>query len=308
MSKNPERHLARGFSLGLSAYLIWGSFPLIIAALSFVSPFEIIVWRVVFGFITAVVLISVTGTWAQLSEVFRNRANLIWVIASALLIFINWTVYVIAVANHQTVEAALGYFINPLLTIVLAMIFLGEKLSKFQWVAVTCGLAAGIVLSIDYGRLPWMALTLATSFGVYGLAKNKLGGKVDATHSFAIESGLVLPIALVQLWFVAQVGGGIKFMEAGIGGALGLAAYGALTAIPLILFGAAAKYVPLRYIGFMQYLTPSIQFAIALAVFHEPMPPVRWIGFALVWLGLGALIVEAIRLRATATAREGKID
>ncbi len=308
MSKNPEHNLARGFSFGLTAYLIWGSFPLIITALGFASAAEIIVWRVVFGFITAAALISFTRTWSQLREVFRNRANLLWVATSALFIFINWTVYVIAIAQHQTVEAALGYFINPLVTIVLAMIFLGEKLSRYQWIAVAFGLAAGVVLTIDYGRLPVIAIALAASFGIYGLAKNKLGGKVDATHSFAIESGLVLPIALVQLWVIAQFGGGIMFFSQGAAGAIGLAAYGALTAIPLILFGVAAKYLPLRYIGFMQYLTPSIQFALALTVLHEPMPPVRWIGFGLVWLGLGALIFEAIRLRATATAREGKID
>lgn len=296
MLKNPERNVARGFSLGLTAYFIWGSFPLIIVALGFASPAEIVVWRVVFGFLTALAIIAVTKSWSPLREVFRNRANVIWVSTSALFIFINWMVYVIAVSNHQTEEAALGYFINPLLTIVLAVIFLGERLSKLQWVAVLLGLVAGVVLTIDYGHPPFIALSLAASFGIYGLAKNKLGGKVDAVHSFAIESGLVVPIAAVMLGFIAA-GDGIKFLDAGFGGALGLAAYGALTAIPLILFGAAAKHLPLRFIGFMQYLTPSIQFAIALTVFHEPMPPVRWLGFGLVWLGLAVLVVDMIRAK-----------
>lgn len=296
MSNGPERKYARGFSLGLTAYFIWGSFPLIIVALGFASAAEIVAWRVIFGFLTAVVIIAFTKSWSQLREVFRNRTNVLWVATSALFIFINWMVYVIAVANHQTEEAALGYFINPLLTIVLAVIFLGERLSKLQWVAVGLGVIAGVVLTVDYGHLPYIALSLATSFGIYGLAKNKLGGKVDAAHSFAIESGFVVPIAAGILAFVAS-GSGLHFMAAGPSGALGLAAYGALTAIPLILFGAAAKHLPLRFIGFMQYLTPSIQFIIALTVFHEPMPPVRWIGFGLVWIGLAVLIFDALTVK-----------
>ncbi len=307
VSKNPGRNLARGFSLGLTAYFIWGSFPLIIVALGFASPTEIVAWRVIFGFLTAISLITITKSWKPFREVFRSRSNVLWVATSGFLIFINWMVYVIAVANHQTEEAALGYFINPLLTIVLAVLFLGERLSKFQWVAVGFGLIAGVVLTIDYGHPPYIALSLAASFGIYGLAKNKLGGKVDAVHSFALESGFVLPLAILILGFVAT-GSGIQFMDAGAAGAIGLAAYGALTAIPLILFGVAAKHLPLRFIGFMQYLTPSIQFVIALAVFHEPMPAVRWIGFGLVWIGSAVLIFEAIRIRATANVREGKID
>ena len=254
---------------------------------------EIVVWRVVFGFLTAIVIITIARSWSAFREVFKNRSNILWMLASTFFIFINWMVYVTAVANHQTEEAALGYFINPLLTIVLAVIFLREKLTAFQWVAVGFGVVASVVLTIDYGHPPYIALSLAASFGIYGLAKNKLGGKVSAVHSFAIESGLTLPIALGMLGYIAGHGG-IKFMDAGIGGAVGLAVYGSLTAIPLILFGVAAKHLPLRYIGFMQYLTPSIQFTIALTVFHEPMPAVRWVGFGLVWAGLVVLGANAI--------------
>jgi chloramphenicol-sensitive protein RarD len=301
VSKNPEHNLARGFSLGLSAYLLWGSFPLIISMLGFASPYEIVVWRIVFGFLTAATIISVTKTWVQVRAVFSNRANILWIITSASFIFINWLVYVVAVAEHHVVEAALGYFINPLVTILLAVFFLGEKLSKYQWFAVAFGVLAVIVLTIDYGRLPWIALTLALSFGIYGLAKNKLGGKVTAVHSFAIESGFVLPIALVQLWFVANSPLGVQFGEHGWLGAAGLSVYGVLTAIPLILFGAAAQYLPLRFIGFMQYLTPIIQMSLGLLVFHEPIPAARWAGFALVWIGLVALVVEG--LKATKRAK-----
>lgn len=301
MSKNPEHNLARGFSLGLTAYFIWGSFPLIIAMLGFASPYEIVVWRIFFGFLTAATIITITKSWMQVRAVFSNRANILWIVTSAVFIFINWLVYVIAVAEHHVVEASLGYFINPLVTILLAVIFLGEKLSKFQWFAVAFGLIAVIVLTLDYGRLPWIALTLALSFGIYGLAKNKLGGKVSAVHSFAIESGFVLPVALVQLWLVATIGPGIQFASQGWIGAVGLGLYGVMTAIPLILFGAAAQYLPLRFIGFMQYLTPIIQFSLGLMVFHEPMPAARWIGFGLVWIGLIALVIEG--LKATKRAK-----
>jgi chloramphenicol-sensitive protein RarD len=228
-------------------------------------------------------------------EVFRNKRNLIWVLASAILIFINWSIYVVAVASHQVVEASLGYFINPLITILLAVVFLKEKLGKAQWVAVGFGLVAVIVLSFDYGRLPWIALSLAASFGIYGLAKNKLGGEVTALTSFGIESGLVVPIGILQLVLVDIIGGGLMFASQGIGGSLGLVAYGVLTAIPLILFGTAAKYVPLKYIGFMQYISPILQFLVGILYLQEPMPAARWFGFILVWCGLLVLIFGAIR-------------
>lgn len=293
--KNPEHNYARGFLFGLTAYIIWGGFPIIIGMLSFASAFEIISWRIVFGFVTGVLLLLITRQFRSVFEVFKNKRNLLWVAASAILIFVNWSIYVIAVASHQVVEASLGYFINPLLTILLAVIFLKEKLGRAQWVAVGFGLIAVIVLSFDYGRLPWIALSLATSFGVYGLAKNKLGGKVKALTSFTIESGFVVPLAILQLILVDLIGGGLMFASQGIGGSAGLVAYGLLTAIPLILFGTAAQYVPLRYIGFMQYISPILQFLVGIFYFQEPMPAARWFGFILVWCGLAVLIFDALR-------------
>jgi chloramphenicol-sensitive protein RarD len=179
--------------------------------LGFASPYEIVVWRVVFGFLTAVLLIAVTKNFKSLRETFKNRANITWIAASAIFIFINWLVYVIAISEHHVVESSLGYFINPLVTILLAVVFLREKLSPVQWVAMSFGALAVIVLTIDYGRPPWIALILAGSFGIYGLAKNKLGGKVSALNSFAIESGFVVPIAIVQLFLIQIIGVGILF-------------------------------------------------------------------------------------------------
>ncbi len=289
-----EKSTAKGLVAGLSAYLIWGSFPLIITGLAFAGPWEIVVWRIVFGFLTAAVVIAYRRDFKTLITVMKNWKQFRWVIVSTVFIMINWQIYVIAILEHHVIESSLGYFINPLMTIALAVIFLGERLSKMQWAAVGSGFVAVIVLTFDYGRLPWLALSLAASFAIYGLAKSKLGNQVSAVNSFALESGLLVPVALVQLWLVSLTPEGIRFLSEGFGGAAGLSFYGVMTAVPLILFGLAAQHLPLRYIGFMQYLTPTIQFILALTVFNEPMPQARWIGFALVWFALVLLSIDLI--------------
>ncbi len=286
-----------GLTYGLSAYLIWGSFPLIITLLAFAGPWEIVVWRIVFGFLTAAVIITFRRDFKQLWVIMQNWKQFKWVIISTVLIMVNWQIYVIAIVEHHVIESSLGYFINPLVTIALAVMFLKEKLTRIQWAAVGFGLIAVIVLTFDYGQPPWLALSLAFSFAIYGLAKSKLGGQVSAVNSFALESGLLLPVAIVQLWIVSLTPQGVTFLTQGFWGAAGLGFYGVMTAVPLILFGLAAQHLPLKYIGFMQYLTPSIQFVLALTVFHEPMPAVRWIGFSLVWLALVLLSTDLVRNR-----------
>ena len=290
------KNVAKGLGLGLTAYLIWGSFPLIITGLaSFANPWEIVVWRIVFGFATAVLLISVTRSWASLRAVFKNRSMLGWIGLSSVLIMINWQVYVIGIASGRVLETSLGYFINPLVTIVLAVFFLREKLNLVQWMAVALGAVAVTVLSIDYGHLPWVALTLAATFGVYGLAKNKLGGQVTPLNSYAIESGALLPVAIIQGAIVASISPGLQITSQGWQGVAGLAFFGIMTAIPLILFGTAAENLPLSWIGFMQFMTPSIQFVLGLTVFKEQMSPARWVGFILVWLALLVLTSDALK-------------
>ena len=284
----------KGIGYGLSAYLIWGSFPLVIAMLSFADPFEIVVWRVIFGFAFGLAVILVTRKFFEYLSVFKQPKQLLWISLAAVVIYINWQVYVYAVAENHVLEASLGYFINPLVTIALATIFLKEKLNVLQWVAVGLGGVAVLILTFNYGQPPVIALTLALSFGIYGLAKNRLGGKVSALSSFTVETTLLLPLGIVQLVVLAGMMQ-IQFGYAGLAPSLGLAAYGVLTAIPLLLFGAAAKRVPLSYIGFMQYLTPTLQFLLGLFVFQEPMPAARWLGFALVWFALSILSFDALR-------------
>ena len=284
----------KGIGYGLSAYLIWGSFPLVIAMLSFADPFEIVVWRVIFGFAFGLAVILVTRKFSEYLSVFKQPKQLLWISLAAVVIYINWQVYVYAVADNHVLEASLGYFINPLVTIALATIFLKEKLNVLQWVAVGLGGVAVLILTFNYGQPPVIALTLALSFGIYGLAKNRLGGKVSALNSFTVETTLLLPLGIVQLVVLAGMMQ-IQFGYAGLAPSLGLAAYGVLTAIPLLLFGAAAKRVPLSYIGFMQYLTPTLQFLLGLLVFQEPMPAARWLGFAMVWFALSILSFDALR-------------
>ena len=285
---------AKGIGYGLSAYLIWGSFPLVIAMLSFADPFEIVVWRVIFGFAFGFAVILLSRKFSEYLAVFRQPKQLLWISLAAVVIYINWQVYVYAVADNHVLEASLGYFINPLVTIALATIFLKEKLNVLQWVAVALGGVAVLILTFNYGQPPVIALTLALSFGIYGLAKNRLGGKVSALNSFTVETTLLLPLGIIQLVVLAGMMQ-IQFGYAGLAPSLGLAAYGVLTAIPLLLFGAAAKRVPLSYIGFMQYLTPTLQFLLGLLVFQEPMPAARWLGFAMVWFALSILSFDALR-------------
>lgn len=277
---------------GLLAYFIWGSFPLIINATEFANPFEVVVWRVVFGFLFAALLVSIVGGWREISQLIRSIKAMKWVAVASLFIFINWSVYVVAVATENVIETSLGYFINPLVTVLFAVIFLKEKLRTMQWVALSIGLLAVLVLSFDYGRLPFIALILAFSFAIYSLAKNKVGKKIPALQSFTIESGMVLPFALIQLWIVAQYSP-IMILSGPFETSL-LVAFGILTAIPLILFGAAASRVPLSTIGFIQYLTPTLQFSVGFFILGEPMPTVRWIGFGLVWISLAVLTFDAL--------------
>lgn len=287
-----------GLLFGVSAYLIWGSFPLIITASAFANPLETVVWRVVFGFLFAALLVSITKAWRPIIELAKSPKKLGWIAVAALFIFINWETYVIAVVTGNTIESSLGYFINPLITILFAVLILKEKLRPMQWVALSIGLVAVIVLTVDYGRPPWFALILALSFAIYSLAKNKVGKSIPALQSFTLESAIVMPVALIQLAVVAATGPIMLFT--GVFETSVLIGFGILTAIPLILFGAAASRIPLASIGFIQYLTPTMQFLIAYFILLEPMPPARWIGFGLVWISLAVLTFDAIRSRRSA--------
>jgi len=195
-----------GLAFGAGAYLIWGSFPLLFQLSKFASPFETVVWRVVFGFLFAAILVTITKTWGQILALVKPRKNLSGLQSRRFFIFINWQVYVVAVVTGNVIETSLGYFINPLVTVMFAVVLLKEKLRRMQWVALGVGLIAVLVLTVDYGRPPWIAIVLALSFGTYSLAKNRVGRNIGALQSFTIESATVLPIAIIQLIVVASFG------------------------------------------------------------------------------------------------------
>ena len=296
----------RGFLLGVAAYSLWGAFPLYWPLLEPAGAVEILAHRVLWSAVTmglAVVLLRQTD---EVLAVVRDRRTFRILAFEAVVLSVNWATYIWGVNNGRVIEASLGYFINPLVTVLMGVFILGERLRRLQWVAVAIASLAVVVLTIDYGRVPLVALVLALSFGCYGLAKKQAG--VDAVVSLTVETAVVAPIAgLYVAWLVAT--GASSMGSEGLGHALLFTTTGVVTAIPLLCFGAAAIRVPLVVLGLLQYLAPVIQFALGVLLFHEAMPPGRWAGFGLVWVALVIFTVEAInhrrrqlRLVAEATA------
>ncbi|GAA1766241.1 EamA family transporter RarD [Agromyces humatus] len=283
-----------GLFFAIGAYGLWGILPIYFIALEPTGPFEIVAWRVLFSLVFCALLIAVTRAWRPFATLLRDRRVVLTMGLAGLLIFVNWQTYVYATLNGQVVEAALGYFINPIVTVLLGVIVLRERLNATQWVAVGISIVAVIVLAIGYGQLPWIALVLAFSFGVYGLIKKRVGPKVDAVSGLTLETAWLAPLAVVQLVFVGMTTG-LTIGTAGAWHTVLLVSAGAVTAVPLLLFAAASRRLPLIYMGFIQYFAPFIQFLVGVFVLQEPMPPERWIGFGLVWLALIVLTVDLLR-------------
>ena len=291
-----------GVVLGASAYVLWGAMPLFFPLLQPAGPLEIIAHRVVWSLLFCLLLLLVMRKLPAFRAAFRVRRTVGLLAIAAVLVATNWTVYVYGVLSGHVLDAALGYFINPLVTVLLAVLVLKERLRPAQWVALGIGVVAVVVLTIGVGRLPWIALTLAASFGLYGLVKNRVGRDVEALPGLAVETTLLFPVALGYLVLLGATGVG-TFAAEGTGHALLLASSGVVTALPLLLFGAAARRLPLSLVGMLQYLAPLLQFLVGLLVFHESMPPARWAGFSLVWLALVVLSVDGLRaLRASRLA------
>lgn len=290
----PQRLDSRGLLLAVTAYLLWGAFPFYFAFVDAAAPLEIIGHRIFWTFLFCLTGLFLVREWRHFREVVASP-KLFWGLALAgVLVSANWLIYVWGVLNHHIVDTALGYFINPLFTVLLAVFVLGEKLRKLQTAAMLVGLAAVVVIIIGYGQFPWVALSLATTFSLYGLLKKKVGGKVTPLAGLTVETTLLAPLALGYLIWL-QASGASAFLAHGPLFTLGLAMAGAVTAIPLLLFAAASARLPLSVIGFIQYLTPIIQFAIGVWLNHETMPPARWAGFALVWVAVVLLTGDSLR-------------
>jgi chloramphenicol-sensitive protein RarD len=284
----------RGFFFGVAAYAMWGLFPLYWPLLEPAGAIEILAHRIFWSLVVMLALVVAARRSRQLRAVLASPRTRTVLAIAAVLITVNWGTYIWGVNNGHVVETSLGYFINPLVTVLMGVFILGERLRRLQWTAMAVAGSAVLLLTVEYGRPPWVALVLAFSFAGYGLAKKK--ADTGAVESLTVETMVVVPVALgFIVWLMAT--GASNFGHHGILHVTLTMGTGLVTAIPLICFGAAATRVSMTAIGLMQYLTPTIQFALGLLVFHEPMPPMRWVGFLLIWLALALFTFELVKHR-----------
>ncbi|WP_040337427.1 EamA family transporter RarD [Candidatus Blastococcus massiliensis] len=293
-----ERRL--GVVFGLAAYSMWGLFPLYFPLLEPAGGLEIVAHRVLWSLLFVALLLTAVRRWPHVRSAVADRRTLLVLAGAAVLIAGNWLIFVYGVNSGHVVETSLGYFINPLVSVLLGVVVFGERLRRWQWVAVAIAAVAVAVLTIDYGRPPWIALSLAGTFGLYGLMKKLV--RVEAAPGLLVETALVTLPAVAVLTLLHADGAG-TFGNAGAGHALLLVTSGIATAVPLLLFAAAARRIPLSTIGLLQYLTPLMQLAVGVFVYDEPMPPARLAGFAVVWLALAVFTADTLRHARAGTRR-----
>jgi chloramphenicol-sensitive protein RarD len=292
-----------GVALGVGAYLLWGLFPLYWKLLAPAGAIEVLAHRVVWSLVFVALLVLAQRRWQAIGALLRQRRQVLLIATASVLIAVNWGTYIYGVQSDRVVETSLGYFINPLVTVLLGVFVLREQLRGAQWVAIGVGVVAVGVLAVDYGQVPYLALTLAFSFGLYGLVKKRLG--VAAVDGLAVESATLAGPALI---FLAVLGAqGRATFGHGVGHTTLLIVGGAVTAVPLLLFAGATNRVPLSDIGLLQYLAPILQLATGVLIFDEPMPPARLAGFALVWLALAIFTTDSVR-HVRATARQSSVS
>lgn len=302
--KAVDKETTAGIAFGIGAYGLWGLLPVYFFVLQPAGAVEIVANRVVWSLIFCALLITVTRSWRALTGAFRDRSVFGTLTIAAVLIAVNWLTYTYGVTTGQAVEASLGYFINPLVSVLLGVFVLKEKLRPLQWAAVGIGFIAVGVLTVSYGKLPWIALTLAVSFGLYGFVKKRVGPKVDAVTSLSVETMVLTPLAAATMVWLG-VSGTATLTSYGPGHFWLLLASGVITAVPLLFFGASARRLPMTTIGLLQYFAPILQFIVALVVFREAMTLERWIGFGVVWLALLILTVDMLRAtRKNSVARK----
>lgn len=289
--------MRKGTLMGAGAYAVWGVLPLYWGLLAPSGALEVLAHRVLWSLLFVALLVPLLGRGAQIRTLLRDRRRLLLLSVAAVLVAVNWATYIYGVNSGQVVETALGYFVNPLVTVLLGVLVLGERLRPVQWGALGAAAVAVLVLSFEGGGPPWIALALAGSFAVYGLIKKTVG--VGAVEGIAVETAVLAPLAAGFL-LVLALQGRATFGAEGVDHGLLLATTGVVTAVPLLLFGAAAGRVPMVTLGLLQYLAPSMQFLIGVLVLGEPLGLPRLFGFALVW---GALAVFSYDLVRSARAR-----
>jgi chloramphenicol-sensitive protein RarD len=256
-----------------------------------VPPVEVVVHRVLWSFVFLAIVITAARNWRKIARILTVRRVLLLTVAACFLA-VNWGFYVYAVSTDQVLQASLGYFINPLVSVALGVIILRERLMVSQWVSVGLAVIAVAVLTFSYGQVPWISLILAFSFGIYGLVKKFVG--IGAVASLTVETAALAPLALIFL-LAWNVGGDAEFTQGNWGLVVLLILVGPVTAIPLLAFGAAANRIPLATLGILQYLTPIMQFLLAITFFQEAMTVGSWVGFVLVWLALILFTITTVR-------------
>jgi len=282
-----------GVLFGIAAYGLWGLFPIYFHALDKAGSMEVLAHRIGWSLIVVIAMLAFSRNLSALRTLARDRRRLRLLSIAAVAIAVNWGVYIYAVDAGHVIEAALGYFITPLISVALGMTVFGERLRAVQVVALVLGTGAVIVISVAYGSFPWISLVLAVSFGSYGMLK-KLAD-VGATEGLAVETSVLFLPALAVIVVLAWTGRG-TFASGDLGLTLLLALAGPVTAAPLLLFAACVRRVPLSIAGLLQYLTPVLQFLIGWLLYDEAMDTARWIGFGLVWVALIMLSLDGLRL------------
>ncbi|MEI7848427.1 MAG: EamA family transporter RarD [Chloroflexota bacterium] len=284
----------KGLLYALGAYIAWGLFPIYWKWLHQVDAVQLIGHRISWAFIILIIFVIFTRQFSALKKAALNRRVLTIYLVAAILIAINWLVYVWAVNSNFIIETSLGYFINPLISVLLGVIILHEKLRPFQWVPVILAASGVIFLTIAYGRLPWIALTLAFSFGTYGLVKKI--SPLGSLYGLTIETGLLFVPAMIYLLYIDRNGTGV-FLHQDLNTNLLLIGAGVITTIPLLMFASAAQRIPLSMVGIMQYIAPTIQFFLGVLLYKEPFDKIHFIGFGIVWVALLIFIVEGFLAR-----------
>lgn len=280
----------RGLTTGIALYLMWGFFPLYFRLLERSGAFEIIAHRVVWSFAFCAILLTIGKGWHRLAALAHDRRSLWGLVLAGHLVLINWTLYVWSVNAGHTLDAAMGYFINPLVSALLGVLVLRERLSQAQWMAFGIGIVAVVVLMVGHSSTPLISLGLAMSFGLYGLVKKALGVAVKPAVGLIVETLATTPLALVYIgWGVAQ--GKSTFTGSY---SLLLVSAGILTAVPLLMFAFAASRISLTTLGILQYISPLLQFLVGLFLFGEQMPWQRWVGFSLVWVAVVMFSAEGL--------------
>ena len=283
-----------GLLNGASAYLLWGFLPLYFSALAPAGSLEILAHRIVWCLLVCAVLLAITRGYTTVWSVLRSPRSTGLLTAASILVGINWLGFLLGVELGRVVEVSLGYYINPLITILLGVIFLREKLRPLQWAAVAVAVVAVLVISIGYGSVPWLGLLVATTFGGYGLVKNRVGGAVGAVSGLSIETLILfVPALAFILW--ATAAGQSTFTTEGSWHIVLMLMLGPATAVPLLLFSAAARRIHLSWVGMLQFMTPTMQFITGVWILGEEMSPARWTGFAIIWIACTLFIVDMVR-------------